>query len=85
MNENILLSRIVELMFNLRTFSQVLATVIEIFYFDVAFCILKNVSEFSECGMKNLSIKLFYNLFMQTKKNELTQQICKIQIYKKIV
>ena len=41
MNENVLLLLIVELMFNLRTFSQVLATVIEIFYLGVVFCILK--------------------------------------------
>ena len=61
---------IVEVMFNLRTFSQVLATVFKIFV--ILYFAFRNVYTFS----KKIINTLFYILFIQTNKYEQTKQNC---------
>ena len=64
------LTFVVEVVFNLRTFSQVLTTVIKYFVF-VVFFILKCIINFLnvECNHE----ELFYILLIQAKKNEQTK------------
>ena len=67
---------VVEVMFNLRTFSQALATVIKLL---MQYFVFRNLYKFSECGKLNLIIKHFCNiLFIQTKKIEKFMKVFKM-------